>query len=206
MDAASSGGKRDPVRPDLDSLGSELLKQLVLAQQAEIDNLNLLVLKLKRMHFGQRSEKMNADIEQLELGLEDLEANQGAADPLPAQTAANAVKKPARRPLPAELPREVETIAPKQEACPDCGGKLCPLGEDVSEMLEYVPASFKVIRTVRPKLSCGCCSRIVQEPAPHRPIDKGLAGPGLLAHVLVAKYADHRVPRTHFQQWRCGAV
>ena len=58
-------------------------------------------------------------------------------------------------------------------------------------MLEYVPARFKVIRTVRPKLSCACCSRIVQEPAPHRPIDKGLAGPGLLAHVLVAKYADH---------------
>jgi transposase len=196
MDAASSGGKREQVRPDLDSLGSELLKQLVLAQQAEIDNLNLLVLKLKRMHFGQRSEKMNADIEQLELWLEDLEANQAAADPRPAQAAASAVKKPAakkpaRRPLPAELPREVETIAPKQEACPDCGGKLRPLGEDVSEMLEYVPASFKVIRTVRPKLSCGCCSRIVQEPAPHRPIDKGLAGPGLLAHVLVAKYADH---------------
>jgi transposase len=87
--------------------------------------------------------------------------------------------------------RTFETIAPKQEACPDCGGKLRPLGEDVSEMLEYVPASFKVIRTVRPKLSCGCCSRIVQEPAPHRPIDKGLAGPGLLAHVLVAKYAVH---------------
>jgi transposase len=195
MDAASSGGKRDQMRPGLDSLGSELLKQLVLAQQAEIDNLNLLVLKLKRMHFGQRSEKMNADIEQLELWLEDLEANQTAADPPPAQAAADAkkpaAKKPARRPLPAELAREVETIAPKQEACPDCGGKLRPLGEDVSEMLEYVPASFKVIRTVRPKLSCGGCSRIVQEPAPHRPIDKGLAGPGLLAHVLVAKYADH---------------
>ena len=59
-------------------------------------------------------------------------------------------------------------------------------------MLEYVPARFKVIRTVRPKLSCACCSRIVQEPAPHRPIDKGLAGPGLLAHVLVSKYADHQ--------------
>ena len=58
-------------------------------------------------------------------------------------------------------------------------------------MLEYVPARFKVIRTVRPKLSCACCSRIVQEPAPNRPIDRGLAGPGLLAHVLVAKYADH---------------
>ncbi len=58
-------------------------------------------------------------------------------------------------------------------------------------MLEYVPAHFKVIRTVRPKLSCAGCSQIVQAPAPNRPIDRGLAGPGLLAHVLVAKYADH---------------
>jgi transposase len=196
MDAVSSEGKRENHLPDLDSLDVESLKALVLAKQTEIENLNLLVLKLKRMHFGQRSEKMSADIEQLELRLEDLEANQAAAEPLPAQLAILAVnekaaKKPVRRPLPAELPREIETIVPTQQACPDCGGKLRPLSEDVSEVLEYVPARFKVIRTVRPKLSCACCSRIVQEPAPHRPIDKGLAGPGLLAHVLVAKYADH---------------
>jgi transposase len=100
-------------------------------------------------------------------------------------------RKPARRPLPAELPRETETIAPAQEACPDCGGKLRRLGEDVSETLEYVPGRFKVIRTVRPKLSCADCSQIVQAPAPNRVIDRGLAGPGLLAHVLVSKYADH---------------
>jgi transposase len=180
----------------LESLDVESLRALVFAQRNEIENLKLLVLKLKRMHFGQRSEKLNADIGQLELRLEELEASQAASDPLPARPAAVVVneklaKKPSRRPLPAELPREVETISPKQEACPDCGGRLRPLGEDVSEVLEYVPARFKVIRTVRPKLSCACCSRIVQEPAPHRPIDKGLAGPGLLAHVLVAKYADH---------------
>jgi transposase len=203
MDAVGGGVKRGNQLPDLDLLGIESLKALVLAQHSrldsrdtEIENLKLLVLKLKRMHFGQRSEKMNADIAQLELQLEDLETSQAAAGPLPQQPAVIAVsgsaaKKPARRPLPAELPREIETIAPKQEACPDCGGKLRTLGEDVSEVLEYVPARFKVIRTVRPKLSCACCSRIVQEPAPNRPIDKGLAGPGLLAHVLVAKYADH---------------
>src|ERR1041385_2162516 len=196
METAGSEAKRKNQLPDLDSLDIESLKALILAKQTEIENLNLLVLKLKRMHFGQRSEKMNADIGQLELRLEDLETNQAAFDPLPAQLAVIAVnekaaRKPARRPLPAGLPREIETIAPKQEACPDCGGTLRPLGEDVSEVLEYVPARFKVIRTVRPKLSCACCSRIVQEPAPNRPIDKGLAGPGLLAHVLVAKYADH---------------
>ena len=185
--------RRASTLPNLNALDPETLKALVLSQQAEIENLKLLVLKLKRMHFGVKSEKLNADIQQLELRLEELEANQAAADPLPAQpvTAVFSSKKPARRPLPAELPRETETIAPKQEACPDCGGKLRPLGEDVSEVLEYVPARFKVIRTVRPKLSCACCSRIVQEPAPYRPIDKGLAGPGLLAHVLVSKYADH---------------
>lgn len=182
--------------PDLEALDAESLRALVLSQRTEIENLNLLVLKLKRMHFGQRSEKLNVDIAQLELRLEDLEENQAAAEPSPIQLATAAVrnqseKKPARRPLPAELPRETETIEPKQQACPDCGGTLRRLGEDVSEVLEYVPARFKVIRTVRPKLSCACCSRILQEPAPHRPIDKGLAGPGLLAHVLVAKYADH---------------
>jgi transposase len=192
MDAASESNSL----PDLEALDAESLRALVLSQRTEIENLNLLVLKLKRMHFGRRSEKLNADIAQLELRLEDLEENQSAAEPSPAQLATAAVRnqaerKPARRPLPAELPRETETIEPKQQACPDCGGTLRRLGEDVSEVLEYVPARFKVIRTVRPKLSCACCARIVQEPAPHRPIDKGLAGPGLLAHVLVAKYADH---------------
>jgi transposase len=194
MDAVSETNRK-PQLPDLDSLDIESLKALVLAKQAEIENLNLLVLKLKRMHFGQKSEKLSADIAQLELRLEDLEVNQ-AADPPAAQEAAIAVsnkqaKKPARRPLPAGLPRETITLQPKQQDCPDCGGALRLLGEDVSEVLEYTPAHFRVIRTVRPKLSCGCCSRIVQEAAPNRPIDKGLAGPGLLAHVLVAKYADH---------------
>jgi transposase len=196
MDAVSSQAKRENQLSDLDSLDTASLKALVLAKQTEIESLKLLVLKLKRMHFGPRSEKLSADIEQLELRLEDLEANQSAAEPLPPQPATvtindTAVRKPARRPLPAELPRETETIAPTHDACPDCGGKLRQLGEDVSETLEYVPARFKVIRTVRPKLSCACCSRIVQEPAPHRPIERGLAGPGLLAHVLVSKYADH---------------
>jgi transposase len=74
---------------------------------------------------------------------------------------------------------------------PACGGTLKQLGEDVAEQLEFVPASFRVIRHVRPKLACGCCDAIVQAPAPSRPIERGIAGPGLLAHVLVAKFADH---------------
>jgi len=82
-------------------------------------------------------------------------------------------------------------ILPKQEACPDCGGELKHLGEDVSEMLEYVVEHFKVIQQVRPKLACACCDKIVQAEAASRPIARGMAGPGLLAHVLVSKYADH---------------
>ena len=203
MHAADKSSRRTQQLPDLDTLDVQSLKALVMTQQAELDsrtteieNLKLLIFKLKRMHFGPRSEKYAQDLQQLELRLEDLEANRAAAEPPPVVPAMVALKqdvrrKPARRPLPPALPRQTETIAPEHEACPDCGGKLRPLGEDVSEVLEYVPAHFKVIRTVRPKLSCAGCSQIVQAPAPNRPIDRGLAGPGLLAHILVSKYADH---------------
>jgi len=98
--------------------------------------------------------------------------------------------QPMRRQRPAHLPREVRELAPGC-SCPACGGALKRLGEDVSEQLEYVPEHFKVIRHVRPKLSCAKCSTIVQQPAPSRPIDKGIAGPALLAHVAVSKYVDH---------------
>jgi len=187
--------------PDLDSLDIEALRTLVVEQHAailsrntEIDNLKLLVLKLKRMHFSHKSEKLDRAIEQLQLRLEDLEA---AAPPTPAPAPVDAPevetaqKKPARRPLPESLPRTTETHAPKHTARPDCGGKLRALGEDVAEVLEYVPGHFEVIRLVRSKLSCTNCEHIVQEPAPSRPIDRGLAGPGLLAHVIVSKYSDH---------------
>ena len=98
MDAVSEA-KRERQLPDLDALSTESLKALVLAKQSEIENLNLLVLKLRRMHFGQRSEKLNADIAQLELQLEDLEAGQAAADILPEQTvvSAKAARKPAKK-------------------------------------------------------------------------------------------------------------
>src|SRR4051794_14415860 len=185
---------------DLNALNADALRAMILMQQeelasrnTEIDNLKLLILKLKRMQFGHKSEKLDKQILQLELRLEDLEAHQScclAAPQFSGSPAASAAK-PVRRRLPEQLPRETETYAPEQSACPDCGSRLRLLGEDVSEMLEYVPASFKVIRQVRPKLSCCGCERIVQAPAPSRPIDRGLAGPGLLAHVLVAKYADH---------------
>jgi len=192
--------------PDLNTLDQETLKELLrttheqlLCRQSEIEHLKLLLAKLQRMRFGRKSEKLERQIEQLELWLEDLEAKPaGSTSPEESQftPAASSIliptAKPRRRPLPDHLPRTTQTHSPKSTACPDCGGELRKLGEDVSEMLEYVPAYFQVVRHVRPKLSCGHCERIVQAPAPSRPIARGLAGPGLLAHVLISKYCDHQ--------------
>jgi transposase len=192
------------ILPDLELLDATGLKALIVSQheqllshQSEIEHLKLLIAKLRRMQFGRKSEKLERQIEQLELKLEELESTQASresANPsaTPASPARTATAKPARQPLPEHLPREVKTHVPNQETCTECGGRLRKLGEDISEILEYVPARFKVIRHVRPKLSCADCERIVQAPAPSRPIERGLAGPGLLAHVLVAKYCDHQ--------------
>jgi transposase len=164
------------------------------SRQAEIERLKLLIAKLQRMQFGRRSEKLAREIEQLELQLDELQSAQTdetVTPPAPEPARAADTEKPGRRPLPAHLPRQVRNILPKETACPECGGELKSLGEDVAEMLEYVPAHFQVIRQVRPKLACARCDRIVQAEAPSRPIARGLAGPGLLAHVLVSKYGDH---------------
>jgi transposase len=195
--------------PDLDTLNHEALKALIVAQHAqilckdeqlasrdeEIERLKLLIAKLRRMQFGRKSEKLDRQIEQLELRLDELEASraqQMAASPDPlAESVVNRAAKHGRQPLPAHLPRETRKILPKQEACPDCGGGLKPFGEDVSEMLEWVPEHFKVIRQVRPKLTCASCEKFIQAEAASRPIVRGIAGPGLLAHVLVSKYCDH---------------
>lgn len=151
-----------------------------------IERLKLEIARLRRMQFGRSSEKLSQRIEQLELMVEEFETSVGSrppAQPLPPKA------KPARKPLPEHLPREAVVHTPDSN-CPECGGSMQRIGEDVSEMLEYVPARFKVIRHVRPKLSCRCCQRVVQLPAPIRPIDRGLPGPGLLAHVAVSKFAD----------------
>src|SRR5215472_3457546 len=173
-------------------------EQQLLQRESEIETLKLLLSQLQRMQFGRKSEKLQRQIEQLELRLEDLQQAQAAEQtthsvesPSTEPPQATAKAKPTRRPLPEHLPRQTQTHMPKHSACPECGGELRKLSEDVSEMLEYVPESFRVIRQVRPKLSCRRCERIVQAAAPSRPIAGGLAGPGLLAHVLVSKYADH---------------
>jgi transposase len=189
--------------PDLTRLDAATLREMVLKQyqqisshSAEIERLRLIIARLQRLQFGRKSEKIQRQLDQLELQLEDLEActaeeQQQAEQTRPDEVSVKTVASKPRRALPEHLPREVQTHAPQQNDCPACGGPLSKLGEDVSEVLEYVPARFKVIRHVRPKLSCTKCDVIIQAEAPSRPIERGLAGPGLLAHVLVSKYADH---------------
>jgi transposase len=166
-------------------------QEKVLSRDDEIEHLKLVIVKLRRMVFGTKSEKVTREIDQLELKLEELENNQAQRVAAATTATTPAKTKPKRRPLPEHLPREVHTHLPTEHSCPDCGGELRKLGEDVSEILERVPASYKVIRHVRLKMACTKCDVIVESPAPSRPIERGLAGPGLLAHVLVSKYADH---------------
>jgi hypothetical protein len=160
-------------------------------QQAEelrsrIEHMKLMIEKLRRMMFGAKSEKIVIQLEQLEFELEDMETTQAQMEAVvdrvsPVQEKA----RPERKPLPEHLTRDVVTHVPERDCCPDCGGQLRQFGEDVSEQLEYLPHSFKVIRHVRPKFSCNRCDRVVEAPAPSRPIERGLAGPSLLAHVIV---------------------
>ena len=171
----------------VDALNAKLRSRDVLIEQ-----LKLQLARLKRMKFGRSSEQLDAQIAQLELSLEDLEANAAAAAS-PEAPATTPSTRPARKPLPDHLPREAQVHEPATGVCncPQCGGALRALGEDISEVLEYVPEHWKVHRHVRPKYSCGACQTIVQARAPSRPIERSYAGPGLLAHVLVSKYCDH---------------
>lgn len=178
------------------------LKAMVLASRAALHGRDLLIEKLKhqlaglrRHQFGARSESLD----QLELTLEAEEIARAAeqapaphdAAPHDAASVPDETKdKPRRRPLPDHLPRH-EMVLPAPEACTACGGKLKPVGEDVTEQLEYIPGRFVVNRIVRPRVACASCETFHQAPLPSRPIERGCPGPGLLAHVLVNKYADH---------------
>jgi transposase len=185
-----------PVTPSANNASSEVgaLRQQVETLTAENEHLKFLVAKYRRLHFGQKAESQ-AQLGQLDLAL--------VYDPLAIEVAESVKPTPAandatvekrsrkRKPFPETLLRETVTHTPEASCCPGCGGEFKPLGEDVSEMLEYVPASFKVVRHVRPKLACTRCDHIAQADAPSRPIPRGIAGPALLAHMLVGKFCDH---------------
>jgi len=191
--------KHDQLPDDIEQLKRLLLERdaEVLAARLMIEKLKLQIARYRRLQFGRKSERHDAHVAQLELIVEELETSLAATTSVPAtSTAATGTADtsprtpPVRRPPPAHLPRE-NVVHAAACSCPDCGGELKRIGEDVSEQLEFIPEHFKVIRHVRPKFACGKCSTIVQAAAPVRPIDKALAGPGLLAHVAVSKYLDH---------------
>jgi transposase len=163
----------------------------------EIETLKVQLARLRQQRFGRSSEKLDQQIEQLELVLEDLEITAGIDQPasvaLPEDspiTEPGQRRPGGRRPLPEHLPRR-EVVHVEDCACPACGGVLRRVGEDVTEILDYVPGRFEVIRHVRPAFSCRVCESMVQAPMPSLPVERGQPGPGLLAHVLVSKYCDH---------------
>src|SRR5262249_43964030 len=124
--------------------------------------------------------------------LEDLEEGEAARPTAPREPEQKRRERcqPVRRPLPDHLPRE-EIVHHPDAVCPDCGGtRFSQIGQDVTEVLEKVPARLKVSRHIRRKLSCRSCERILQAPAPNLPIEKGRPGPGLVANVVVGKYLD----------------
>jgi transposase len=187
-----------------------VLKAMIAALQAEnaqmsatlrahdllIQALRIRIAKLQKQAFGASSERIEREIEQLELALEDLqvaiaEADTGQHSEEEAAPDTSGPKKPRRRPRVSQnTPRERRELDPG-DTCPDCGGTLRVVGEDVSELLDMIAAQLKVIEIARLKKSCRRCERMVQEPAPYRPIPGSMAGPSLLAFVLVSKFDDH---------------
>jgi transposase len=156
-----------------------------------------LLLKLSRMKFGQKSERLPDD--QLQLGLEDTEqaiakANAEAEKRDPELRRRHVAKRRASRgALPAHLPRIEITLTPDDTTCPCCRTAMTLIGEDSSERLDVIPVQYRVIVTRRPKFACRACEGIVvQEPAPARLIEGGIPTDALVAHVAVARFADHQ--------------
>ena len=185
----------------------DVAKNGLLVVQLTIEKLKAQIAKLRREKFGASSERIERVIEQLELALEDAEAGKAAAE-APAQALAPTAEEPApapddptlaptaaakkkRRTLPPALPRR-DVVHATPETCKACGGtELRKVGERVTEVLEYIPGRFEVIRHVRPSCSCRKCETMMQAPMPELPIPRGMAGPHLLAHVAIAKFCDH---------------
>jgi transposase len=167
--------------------------------QALIAHLKLQIEKLNRDRYGPRSERTARLLDQLELTLEELESS-ATEDELTAEMAAAKTtkvasftrKRPSRQPFPEHLPRE-RLMVPGPTACVCCGGsRLSKLGEDITETLEVIPKSWKVVQHVREKFTCRDCEKISQAPAPFHVIARGWAGPSLLAMILFEKFGQHQ--------------
>lgn len=174
-------------------------KAVASSTEATIAHLKLMIEKLKRELYGSRPERTVRLIDQMELQLEELEAT-ASEDEIAAETMARQAslpapalrRRPVRRPFPESLPRE-RVVVPAPASCGCCGSlRLAKLGEDVTETLEVVPRSWKVVQTVREKFTCRDCEAISQPPAPFHVIPRGFAGPNLLAMVLFEKFGQHQ--------------
>jgi transposase len=169
------------------------------AIEALIAHLKLQIAKLKREQYGPSAERSRRLLDQMELQLEELEADAAEDDLIAEEAAAKTTtvtaferKRPARKPFPEHLPRE-RVVVPAPCSCPACGGgRLSKLGEDVTETLEVIPRSWKVIQTVREKFSCRDCEKIAQAPTPFHVVPRGWAGPSFLAMLLFEKYGQHQ--------------
>jgi len=173
------------------------LKQMVLTLLGQIDDLSGQLYYLKRQLFGKKSEKLNPAQRLLFENLYDEVKAKVEEERQPeakkAEVTKNANHK-GRKPLPSDLPRKVIEIEPTKEekTCSVCNNEKRRIGTEVTEVLEYVPASFFVKQYVRYKYGCKICeSDISIGQLPSRAIDKGIAGEGLLAHIITSKYADH---------------
>jgi transposase len=169
------------------------------ATEALIAHFKLQIAKLRREQYGPSAERTRRLLDQMELRLEDLEADATEDNLAAAATAEKATtvaaferKRPVRKPFPEHLPRE-RVVIPAPCSCPACGGeRLSKLGEDVTETLEVIPRAWKVVQTVREKFSCRDCQKITQPPAPFHVVPRGWAGPSFLAMVLFEKYGQHQ--------------
>ncbi|MGZ3489821.1 MAG: IS66 family transposase zinc-finger binding domain-containing protein, partial [Isosphaeraceae bacterium] len=190
----------DPLPDDLET-AHQLIRELLatLGEQVHLnEKLQHQLEQLLRHRFGKRSERV--DPAQLLLFAQEILAQAESTpnrDPVPEPTPPPSAPKKnghGRTPLPASLPRKpvVHDVPPEQLPCPECGAMRHCIGAEVREQLEYVPASLIVIEHVRPKYACPDCAAnvVIAERLPE-PIEKGLPGPGLMAHVATSKYADH---------------
>jgi transposase len=181
--------------------------------EAMIAHLKLQIEKLRRELYGQRSERTARLLDQMELQLEELEAK-ATEDEIAAETAALQVRlpapaprrRPSRKPFPEHLPRE-RVVVPAPTSCPCCGSlKLSKLGEDITETLEVMPRSWKVIQTVREKFTCRACEAISQPPAPFHVTPRGFVGPNLLATILHEKFGQHQPLNRQSERYRREGV
>jgi transposase len=162
--------------------------------EAEREELQQLLAWFRRKMFGPRSEKIN-DNQLLLFGQSIMPLSSPA--PVPVAPVSVPVSRPrghGRRLIPANLPREIITLSvpEEQKACPECGSARVKIGEEVSEQLEFIPARLFVRRFVREKLACKACeANVITAEKPAQVVEKGLAGPGLIAHIATCKYADH---------------